>query len=459
MVNEKDILKIVETAEDFPTPSTAATQVAQMTTDLQVPVSEVAKLIMMDVGLSTKLLKVVNSSFYGLSEPISEVVQAINILGYKKVGSLALGLSVMETFSGPLASGFDLNLFWEKSVCNAVSAGIIAERLRRDIPGEVFTAGLLQDIGSLFLAQYYPFEYGGAIATSKTSGTHLAKVERDSIGIDHAAVGAILSKHWNLSPIFEETIREQHFVEFEKDISASPVADLIRVIHLSSLVTDVFYEEDKEERTALLVERTKDLFGLGEKHVTEILEKIPDEMQEAGSTFELEIRLKPPLKEGGAPGEVLTECPRCGAKALGKFCVECGESLIKRAFDPSNKRILIAEDSVATRRALAFVIKKMGYEVLEAVNGQEALDLAREHKPGMIMLDIMMPMLRGDEVLKILRKEPDTADVPIIMLTSLTDGNTVRGVIEAGANDYVVKPYAADTIVNRVKKYMGELKD
>lgn len=458
MVTESDILRVMETAEDFPALSAAAMQIAQMTADIQAPVSKVAKLIMMDVGLSTKLLRVVNSSFYGLSDTVSEIAQAVSILGYKKVGSLALGLSVMETFSGPMAGGFDLKLFWERSVCNAVSAGLIAARLRRDIPGEIFTTGLLQDIGCLFLAQYFPLEYGAAIGTSKARNAHPAVVEREVVGIDHAAVGAILARRWKFPPIFEETIREHHFAEFGTDVSASSIADLIRVINLSSLFTNVFYEEDKQARIILLQERAQELFRFGEKSIQIILEQVPAEMEEAASTFEMTIRLKPPPKKSAdrqpAPVETLPECPRCGAKGLGKFCVECGASLIKRSSQELNKRILIAEDSAATRRALAFVIKKLGYEVVEAIDGTEVLKLARTHQPGLILLDIMMPVLNGLQVLKVLREESAIANIPIVMLTSLTDSTTVIEAIKSGANDYIVKPYSAETIVDRVKKYM-----
>ena len=456
MITEEDVLKILETADDFPTPSTAAIQVAQMTSDLQVPLSEVAKLIMMDVTLSTKLLRVVNSSLYGLSSKVAEIAQAINILGYQRVGNLALGLAVMESFTEPLARGFDMNLFWEQSICNSVGARLISVKVCKDIPNEVFTAGLLQNIGQLFLAQYYPIEYGGALATAKAGRTPAVKVEREILGIDHAAVGCILVRHWSLPPVLEEAIRDHHFVEAGTDVSDSPHADLIRVANLSSLLTDVFYGEGREERIAQLKDRARRLFKLTGEAADEILERLPEEMAEAATVFEMQLRLKTPRKKRAAGGDegLLEQCPRCGAKGLGKFCVDCGASLVKKSSQESNRRILIAEDSVATRRALAFVIRKLGYDVLEASNGAEAVRLARANRPSLILLDILMPVLGGIDALRTLRNEPENANVPIIMLTSLTDSETVISAIEAGANDYISKPYTSESIVDRVRKYM-----
>lgn len=300
----------------------------------------------------------------------------------------------METFSRPIATGFDLKLFWERSVCNAVAVGIIASRLRHTFPAEAFTAGLLQDIGSLFLAQYFPAEYSGVIGMARALNVHPAVAEREVTGLDHAAVGALLSRHWKLPPIFEETIREHHCVELETDVSSSPLADTIRVINLSSLVTDACYEESKREKIFLLRERAHALFGLGKKSVDTLLEKVPKEFVEAASSFEITTRLKPPADEHEQADAVkaLTKCPHCGAKGLGRFCVECGASLVRWSSRELSRRILIADDSVATRRALAFVIKKMGYEVVEAADGAEALDMARTHRPGLIILDIMMPV-------------------------------------------------------------------
>ena len=124
----------------------------------------------------------------------------------------------------------------------------------------------------------------------------------------------------------------------------------------------------------------------------------------------------------------------------------------------SARKILVAEDSIASRRALCFVIKKFGCIPVEAVNGHEAIEMAKKDPPGMIMLDVVMPRMNGLEALKRIREDDVLSDIPVVMLTSLTDSETVVEAVQAGANDYVIKPYTADIIADRIKKYMPESK-
>ena len=109
----------------------------------------------------------------------------------------------------------------------------------------------------------------------------------------------------------------------------------------------------------------------------------------------------------------LEECPSCGAKdQQEKFCSECGGPLLIEKKKPKveSHKVLIAEDSIASRRALIFVIKKLGYIPVEATNGVEAFEMAKKDPPGMILLDVMMPRMTGLEALKRIWKDEDTAE-------------------------------------------------
>ena len=101
--------------------------------------------------------------------------------------------------------------------------------------------------------------------------------------------------------------------------------------------------------------------------------------------------------------------------------------------------ILLAEDDRILRKAGEATLKKKGYAVIAAVDGEDALAKAREHKPDLILLDVIMPKLQGFEVLASLKGDAATRDIPVIMLSNLQEESDVRRAVDGGALDYLVK--------------------
>lgn len=113
--------------------------------------------------------------------------------------------------------------------------------------------------------------------------------------------------------------------------------------------------------------------------------------------------------------------------------------------------ILIVEDEADLVTLLRYNLEREGFRVAEAGNGEEALLLVQEETPDLILLDWMLPMLSGIEVCRQLRRRPETADVPIIMLTARgEEGDKIRG-LECGADDYVTKPFSPAELIARMR--------
>jgi DNA-binding response OmpR family regulator len=115
------------------------------------------------------------------------------------------------------------------------------------------------------------------------------------------------------------------------------------------------------------------------------------------------------------------------------------------------ERILIADDSRELRTVLSAQLRKLGFDVQVAVDGQEALERARSFKPTLIIMDIMMPKLTGLKATKRLREDPDTANTPIILMSQLGEEQDVVEGIDAGADEYLVKPFRQAELAARVR--------
>ncbi len=118
-------------------------------------------------------------------------------------------------------------------------------------------------------------------------------------------------------------------------------------------------------------------------------------------------------------------------------------------------RILVADNDEDILTLVAFRLERQGYEVLVARDGAEALDRARAELPDLCVLDVMMPKLTGYDVTRELRADPRTAAVPVILLTARVQEADVRSGYDAGADDYVRKPFAPQELRDRVAELLA----
>ena len=117
--------------------------------------------------------------------------------------------------------------------------------------------------------------------------------------------------------------------------------------------------------------------------------------------------------------------------------------------------VLVADDDDDIRDLVAFRLDRAGYDVLRAGDGQQALDIARDRRPDLAVLDVMMPRLTGYDVTRELRADAETAQIPVILLTArVQEADIARG-FEAGADDYVKKPFSPQELKARVQAVLG----
>jgi DNA-binding response OmpR family regulator len=121
------------------------------------------------------------------------------------------------------------------------------------------------------------------------------------------------------------------------------------------------------------------------------------------------------------------------------------------------KKILLVEDEAALQKTLGEALRKKGYEVKSALDGGLGLRLAKKEEPNLILLDLMLPKMHGLDVLRALREEKKTKNIPVVILTNMEDINEIETAIELGATTYLVKSnYNLDEVLDKIDKIFKE---
>ncbi len=160
--------------------------------------ADVALVIGQDPALTARLLRLVNSPYFGLTAKIETVFRAVSMLGTQQVHDLALATSVAYSFAGMSIETMDMSRFWRRSVF----CGLVSRRLAKEChvldSERLFVAGLLRDIGHLIMYQTVPEPCQQAILVAEQRDQPLFLIERELIGIDYARVGGVLIRQWQL---------------------------------------------------------------------------------------------------------------------------------------------------------------------------------------------------------------------------------------------------------------------
>ncbi len=122
----------------------------------------------------------------------------------------------------------------------------------------------------------------------------------------------------------------------------------------------------------------------------------------------------------------------------------------------SGHTILIAEDNAEQRSLLASVLRGAGYRVVEAADGEEAVALVRSERPGLVLMDVTMPRTSGWNAVRVLKGDPETSRVPIIVITGLVGSWDRDASIAAGADDHIAKPVAPRQLLEEVRKFLPQ---
>jgi len=209
--NPPDLNRIIARVEDLPTLPRTVLKITELVNDPKSSARDLARIITDDQVLAARLLRLVNSSFYGFPQRISTITGAIVLLGFDAIRNLLLTTSVFDLFSNRKNSNLIRQAqFWDHSLGCAVSAKILGNHLRYDKVEELFVSGLLHDIGKIVEMIFLPEAFKQIVNLVKGENVLMIAAEERILGFSHPEVGRLLAEKWNLPPKLTSVILHHH---------------------------------------------------------------------------------------------------------------------------------------------------------------------------------------------------------------------------------------------------------
>lgn len=201
---------IIDKINSIPTIPHVLRRLIPLLQNENVPIDDIQQIISMDIAISSRLLKVANSAYYGLMKQVTSVRQALHVLGMRQVKSLALGIAVLETMKR--VSGrqtLDFRDLWLHSIGCGIASTMLCELAGGLDRESTFTVAMLHDMGKIPLNGLFPDDYARVIEC-RDRGRSLSEAEREVFGIDHGDVGGWLCDIWKFPSFLSEPIQGHH---------------------------------------------------------------------------------------------------------------------------------------------------------------------------------------------------------------------------------------------------------
>jgi HD-like signal output (HDOD) protein len=294
-----------------------AVKVLQLADDPQLDTPRLKECIENDPALTSRILRVVNSSLFGLSAPVADLGQALTLLGVKPLKLLVLGFSLPEGLYAGVSAEV-LRWYWRRTLTKAVSARQLCQTLWRKPGDDAFLIGLLQDLGMLLLIQSVGSAYQDFVQRVRSMGKDLIGLERQVMGFDHTALTARLLKHWRLP---EAIVQWISWEEIDQRLQASggqpPV--LAQVIHLAEGLARVLADRQPESLNEVLRAGAQ-YRGLTHSQLEQIVADLESKVAQLAEVLHLDL---PPTEDYRA---ILLEAHR----RLSEAAAEVVQSLLRR---------------------------------------------------------------------------------------------------------------------------------
>ncbi len=275
---------------DIPTLPVVATKVNELINNPNSSSADIADVLKKDQVLTAKVLKLINSPYYGIPGEVTDVKRALAYLGFNTLAQLVLGMSVFSLFPTDPNEDFPLVAFWKHALGTAVYCEVIAKYVKYPKPEEVFTCGLLHDIGKIVMYTIAKEMLVTVVTKAKKDKQSFVEVERDLDVPGHAYLGEHIATKWALPLVIRHAIRYHHHDVREMSSilpSEKPVVQMVTLAN--AMIIREGFGHSGDYSSGGLQSYMYEVLGLGDKDLEQIKEKSQMEMKKATSLLAVYI--------------------------------------------------------------------------------------------------------------------------------------------------------------------------
>jgi len=230
-LKQVDIRRVVERIQNLPTLPIVVSQILRLVGDDESSAHDVQEILRRDQSLTFKILKIVNSSFYGNAGKIRDLQHAVVILGFDTIKSVALSATIFSTFPNGKRGRFDREAFWRHSIAVAVASRKLAQELKITSFEEAFVGGILHDIGKVVLDEYASELFEEVLTYVEEKKVLMYEAERAVCGFSHAQIGRWIAAKWALPQEYVDVIFYHH-----QPGNAQKATQLTAIVHLGDII-------------------------------------------------------------------------------------------------------------------------------------------------------------------------------------------------------------------------------
>lgn len=275
---------------NLPSLPAVAMKVLELTRDPGVSIARIAQTVQNDPALTSKVLRTVNSSYYGLATPCPSISRAMSLLGLNTVKSIVLGFSLVDCTKKLAAEGsFDLEQYWRRAIYSAVGARAVGMVCGGCDPEEAFTGSLLQDIGMLATFAALRGEYVDVLSRAPTDHDQLAQHEKTALGFDHTDVGQQLGEQWRLPLQIVECIARHH----APDLAPAQHEKLVRTVGLGGLIAGALSPTESQRKINAFIVTARKWMGMEIATAKDLVDQTAKGAAELSKMLELKTGARP----------------------------------------------------------------------------------------------------------------------------------------------------------------------